>query len=209
MTVLITVSASARQVKEQADTQSELVSAENIILLLLDGIQITEDDFDKNEPWLYRIAQDLMRDPQTIAEFFLDYLSSVAYVFNENLAELEHRLQKKSGSLYDLLVEKLRKSITMSAGDTTLHIFDQKLYQFLDNLLAEKLEVEDYTLTVKCVCSSIGLEPYQIATIIYDRLAFYAESRGENPEDFISRWDINIYSYDISMEALYMTKRGI
>ena len=208
MGVLI-LPADARRVREQSDIQLELTSATNIVVLLLDGIQITKDDFEINKPWVYHMAQELIKNPQIIANFFATYLSSVAYSLNEDLSDLEQRLQKKDGDFYNSLVGKLKKCITISAGATTLHVFDQKLYQFLDDLLADKIQAKDYTLTVKDVCCSIGLEPYQIAAIIYDRLAFYAESIGENSEDFISKWDINIYAYDISMEALYMTGRGI
>ena len=214
--VLFSCPADARRVKEDS-LQLELKAATEIIEIIIEELELSAKDlalYPATEPDSKQrlLAEFILGEvtPHTdyIAEFMFDYLKKFAALYDRDMSEFRELISEHNG-LRGFLKRDFKISLNAVAGATGFQMFDGALYEFIGGLIKEKAQRGDFSITVKSVCCSTGLEPYQVAMILHKKLTEYAQSIGEEPEVWINKWNINIYAYDISMEALYKAKEGV
>jgi chemotaxis methyl-accepting protein methylase len=139
----------------------------------------------------------------------LEHFAEKADAYGLSLLEYADRIVKDEINIADL-VEDLKESIEGLIMFTSFFDFDvDEVKRFIHRLIEEKIEAKDFSLVIKDVACCTGMETYSISAIIYGELSNYAHRLGQNPEEWIEKWEVVIKAYDISMPALINVKRGI
>ncbi|MCB1194613.1 hypothetical protein KDK77_00370 [bacterium] len=112
-----------------------------------------------------------------------------------------------------------RKQNRFFSGKTRLFRKFEAWYKQYDNYLydviAQKAAAGDLTFRISSIGSSIGKEPYSLASLLERKLIQYARQNifKENPADpriqeWVDSWDIKVYAYDHSLQRLATSREG-
>ncbi len=153
--------------------------------------------------------------PIRLARIFLPLLRARAAARRFSLGEYLDAVAA-SPSETDAFRKELERAIAAAPGETRFFRSDKswQLDAFLPDLLARKWERGDRRIRARSLGGSFGPEGYSLAMEIHEELrAFYSklvvEGLREKFEDWVTRWDVRVESYDVALAGLIHAEVGV